>query len=297
MPLNSPIRDIPSGASPGILYIVATPIGNRDDITLRALKILQQVDCIAAEDTRHTARFLAHHGIRGNLISCHEHNEKERTPGLIRRLQQGQSLALVSSAGTPSVSDPGYRLVVAAVRIGIKVVPIPGASAAVTALSAAGLPTDSFVFEGFPAKKAARRRHQLEKIADESRTVIFYESPRRITALLRELIETGGDRYAVLGRELTKLHEEFLRGSLSEILALLKDRPAVRGECTLLVTGRRERSAPGPQDFHRALREGLLAGDRKLSRLAREISLQFGVPRHAVYQEGLDIKSEIEKSG
>ena len=295
MPLNSPIHESLSGS--GTLYVVATPIGNRDDISLRALKILRQVDAIAAEDTRHTARFLAYHGIQGNLISCHEHNEKERTPVLLHRLQQGQSLALVSSAGTPSVSDPGYRLVVAAVENGIRIVPIPGPSAAVTALCATGLPTDSFIFEGFPAKKKARRRLQLEKVAAESRTIIYYESPRRIVTLLEELIEIAGDRYGVLGRELTKLHEEFVRGNLSEILASLRERPVVKGECTLLIAGRTQKQAAVPQDFRQTLRDGLQKGDQKLSLLARQISLQYGIARTSVYAEGLKIKSEMENTG
>jgi len=222
---------------PGTLYVVATPIGNRDDITLRALNILREVDLIAAEDTRKTRRFLEMHAIKGSLISYHEHNEDERTPKLIAKLKKGLSIALVSNAGTPTVSDPGYRLITATLAGNLDVIPIPGVSAATAALSAAGLPTDSFVFLGFPAKKKTKRLQQLNDLASEPRTLIFYESPRRILTLLGEIKDVMGDRYAVFAREMTKLHEEFLRGRLSEIVIQLKQRTDIKGECTLLVAG------------------------------------------------------------
>ena len=231
MPSNSHIDET------GALYVVATPIGNRDDITIRALNILGQVDLVAAEDTRHTGRLLAHHNIKCRMISFHEHNERERTPDLINRLKAGSSVALVSNAGTPSVSDPGYRLVKETIDSDIRVIPIPGVSAAITALCVAGMPTDSFVFVGFPAKKKARRLNQLNDLAGVHRTIVFYESPRRISTFLEEIIDIMGDRYGVLAREMTKLHEEFIRGLLSEILSSLNARPAIKGECTLLVTG------------------------------------------------------------
>ena len=221
----------------GDLYVVTTPIGNMEDITIRALKTLGQVDLVAAEDTRHTGRLLARHDIKNNLISYHEHNEKARTPMLIHRLKAGSSVALVTNAGTPAVSDPGYRLVKAAIANHIRVIPIPGVSALITAISAAGLPTDSFIFAGFPAKKKAKRLKQLLDLADEKRTLIFYENPGRILAFMEELADVMGDRYGVLCREMTKLHEEFLRGILSEIMDVLRERPAVKGECTLLVKG------------------------------------------------------------
>lgn len=294
MPLNLPTHDSMPRETTGVLYIVATPIGNRDDITLRALKTFRRVGLVAAEDTRHTARFLEYHGIRANLISCHEHNEEERAFQLIRRLRQGMSVALVSSAGTPTVSDPGYRLIVEAIRNNIRVVPIPGPSAAVTALCASGLATDRFIFEGFAAKKKAKRRRRLEQLANESGTLIFYESPRRILTLVKELLEIAGDRYAVLGREMTKLHEEFIRGNLSRILKCLSERPVVRGECTLLVEGLSGKKNPPSRDFEKELRNGLINGDDRLSVLSKRIAARYGLSRNTVYEEGLKIKAEID---
>jgi 16S rRNA (cytidine1402-2'-O)-methyltransferase len=229
-------HDIPEGQN-GKLYIVATPIGNQEDITLRALRVLQNVDIIAAEDTRKTRRFLSHHNIKGRLISYHEHNEPNRTESLIGKLMAGASVALVSNAGTPTVSDPGYPLVKAAVENRIPVVPVPGASAAITALSAAGLPTDSFVFLGFLAKKKAKRLKQLYELATEKRTLIIYESPKRIVSLLDELSRYMKERYVVLSREMTKRHEEFLRGTPAAVRDRLSSRPKVKGEITLLVAG------------------------------------------------------------
>ena len=229
---------------PGTLYVVATPIGNCDDITLRALNILREVDLIAAEDTRKTRRFLELHAIKNSLISYHEHNETERTSKLVAKLKSGISIALVSNAGTPTVSDPGYRLIKATLADKLKVMPVPGVSAATTALSAAGLPTDSFVFLGFPAKQKTKRRQQLNDLAREPRTLIFYESPRRILALLGEIKDAMGDRYVVFAREMTKPHEEFLRGRLSEIALQLNRRANVKGECTLLVAGSDKEGKP-----------------------------------------------------
>lgn len=293
MPLNLPTHDSMPGKTTGVLYIVATPIGNRDDITLRALKTLGLVDFVAAEDTRHTARFLDYHDIRANLISCHEHNEQERASFLIYRLKQGMSVALVSSAGTPCVSDPGYRIVVEAIKNNVRVVPIPGPSAAVTALCASGLATDSFIFEGFAVKKKAKRRQRLKLLANESSTVIFYESPRRILNLVKELLEIAGDRYAVLGREMTKLHEEFIRGNLSDILKCLSERPVIKGECTLMVEGNTGKNHTLSQDFRKELRYDLINGSDRLSILSKRIAAKYGVPRNIVYGEGLKIKSEI----
>ena len=179
----------PLAVPPGTLYVVATPIGNPDDITLRALRVLAEVDLIAAEDTRKTGQLLAHHGIEGRLAAYHEHNEDRKTPELIDRIQAGASVAVVSDAGTPSVSDPGFRLVRAALAAGLPVVPVPGVSAAVAALSVSGLPTDAFVFVGFAPRKSTARRRLLERLAPLSETLIFYESPRRITGLLADLAE------------------------------------------------------------------------------------------------------------
>lgn len=295
MPLNSPTRELDAPSGGGVLYVIATPIGNKDDITLRALKVLKQVDCIAAEDTRHTGRFLTHHGITTRLVSYHEHNERTKTPALIQRLADGGTIALVSDAGTPAVSDPGYRLVSAAVVHGIRVVPVPGVSAAITALSASGLPTDSFVFVGFPAKKKGKRKKQLQQLADSTRTLIFYESPKRITGFLSEIIRELGDRPAVLCREMTKLHEEFLRGSVAEIRESLVGRPAVKGECTLLIAGHDENSnlsmSPDSDQIIDEIKTALAAGDR-LSAVSRAIAGKFGISKRDAYETALKLKKE-----
>ena len=218
----------------GILYLVATPIGNLEDITLRALRVLREADLIACEDTRHTRKLLLHYDISRPTISYHEHNERERTPELIERLQSGLSIALVSDAGTPLVSDPGYRLVGEAIQQGLDVVPIPGPSALITAIAASGLPTAEFTFAGFlPPRRAARRARLVELVSLKS-TIVFYEAPHRIRETLTDARELLGDRQAVLARELTKLHEQFLRGSISEIAEQLTE-GAARGEMVLLI--------------------------------------------------------------
>jgi 16S rRNA (cytidine1402-2'-O)-methyltransferase len=280
-------------SSKGTLYVVATPIGNMDDITLRALNILGRVDLIAAEDTRHTGKLLKYHHIKSRQISFHEHNEKERTPRLIERMESGSSIALVSNAGTPTVSDPGYMLLKSAVEKGIRVIPIPGVSAGVTALSISGLPTDSFIFIGFPAKKKAKRLKQLQELADEKRTLIFYENPGRILAFMEELVDVMGDRYGVLCREMTKLHEEFLRGRLSELIDLLSPRPSVKGECTLLVKGC-ERDKEVSKDVIRAeLIEALGRKESKISEVSRIIAKKYGLSRNRVYDEALKLKHKV----
>jgi 16S rRNA (cytidine1402-2'-O)-methyltransferase len=292
MPSNSPTDDSKAGPKAGDLYVVATPIGNRNDITLRALDILGRVDFIAAEDTRHTGRLLAHHKIKGKLMAYHEHNEVRRTPDLVNKLQAGASIALVSNAGTPSVSDPGYRLVNAAIIGGIKVIPIPGVSAVVSALSVAGLPTDAFVFIGFPAKKKAQRLKQLEGLAHESKTIVFYESPHRILAFLREITATMGDRYAVLGREMTKQHEEFIRGHLSAIHSRLKRRSAIKGECTLLVMGCEEDQGVSMATAKNELTLKLTTTNSSLSDLTKELAQKYGLPKNKLYEEALKIKAK-----
>ena len=240
MPSNSPTIEPGSPKNAGTLYVVATPIGNKDDITVRALTVFREVDLIAAEDTRKTRRFLASHDIKSKLVSYHEHNEEKRTPQLIQKLNSGHTVALVSNAGTPLVSDPGYRLIETAISHKIDVVPIPGVSAAIAALSVAGLPTEAFVFIGFLPKKKGKRLKQLQALATGDRTLIFYESPGRILALLQDIIKIMGDRRGALAREMTKLHEEFLRGRLSEIEQNLQERTGIKGECTLLVAGNLE---------------------------------------------------------
>jgi 16S rRNA (cytidine1402-2'-O)-methyltransferase len=277
------------------LYVVATPIGNMDDITLRALNVLDQVDLIAAEDTRHTGKLLKYHNIKSRLISCHEHNEKERTPLLIERMKSGSSIALVSNAGTPTVSDPGYMLLQSAVENNIKVIPIPGASAVVAALSICGLPTDSFILIGFPAKKRAKRIKQLQELADEKRTLIFYEGPGRILAFMEEIINVMGDRYGVLCREMTKLYEEFLRGRLSELIDTLSHRPAVKGECTLLVKGCEENKEVSQDVIRAELIEAMGKKGGKISEASRIIAKKYGLSKNKVYDTALKLKDESSK--
>src|SRR5262244_3377867 len=205
----------------GCLYLVATPIGNLEDITLRAVRILNEADQIACEDTRHTQKLLHHYNIARPLVSYHEHNEMTRAPELVLAMEQGQQIALVSDAGMPLVSDPGYRLVTLALRHHIGVVPVPGPSALLAALSASGLPNEEFLFAGFLPARSGERRRALERLRIEDRTIILYEAPHRIAECVADAREILGDRPACLAREVTKLHEEFIRGKLSEIAAAL----------------------------------------------------------------------------
>ena len=221
-------------AGTGCLYLVATPIGNLEDITLRAIRILKEADIIACEDTRQTQKLLRHYGIRKEMVSYHEHNELTRSPELAIELEQGAKIALVSDAGTPGISDPGHRLVTLCSRHHIPVVPIPGPSALVAALAASGLPTEEFLFIGFLPPRAGARRKALDALKAESRTLIFYEAPHRVVETLADATEILGPRPAVIAREVTKIHEEFLRGPLAELLESARKR-APRGEITLLI--------------------------------------------------------------
>ena len=279
-----------------MLYVVATPIGNMDDITLRALKILQAVDRIAAEDTRHTGRLLNHHGIKTPLVSYHEHNERERTAELLAALEQGESIALVSDAGTPAISDPGYVLVHEAVQKGIAVSPIPGASALVAALAASGLATDAFIFMGFPARKAGRRQRELASLKEERRTLIWYESPHRIAAFLEDVRRVMGDRFAVIGREMTKHYEEFLRGPLSELARELKARGDIKGEITLLVAGCDSTPPESAASLEEAIRQALQTGDKSHSALAREMASAFGISRREAYDRILSQRQGLDSA-
>ena len=220
---------------PGKLFVVATPIGNLEDITLRALRVLAETDTIACEDTRRTRKLLSHHGIHGKaLISYHEGNERERAQELLGMLRDGKDIALVSDSGTPCISDPGYRITSAAAGAGIEVVPVPGPSAATAALSASGLPTDRFAFEGFLPRRKGNLRKRLSRLASEERTLVIYESVHRIGATLAELAGELGDREAVMFREMTKAHEETIRGRLSELAK--RDFPR-RGEFVVVIRG------------------------------------------------------------
>ena len=226
-------------ALPGKLYIVSTPIGNLEDITLRALRILKEVDVVAAEDTRHTQKLLNSYQIHKKLTSYHDHNKEDKAPVLVQYLMEGQSVALVTDAGTPSISDPGYFLINRCIQAGISIVPIPGASAFLAALSVSGLPTDSFIFEGFLSRKRTARLKRLETLKAEPRTILFFESPHRLIGCLKDMLTVLGDRRVVLARELTKIHEEVVRNRLSTMLSQLSNR-TVRGEITLAVEGSRK---------------------------------------------------------
>ncbi len=218
------------------LYIVATPIGNLEDITLRAVRVLKEVDLIACEDTRQTQKLLNHYGITSRTTSYHEHNEMTRAPELVKEMQEGASVALVTDAGMPGISDPGFRLISLAIRHHIAVVPIPGASAVLAGLVASGLPADSFRFGGFLPSKRGERRAALETIKTSPRTQVFYEAPHRILETLADIVDIlGSNRNIVIAREVTKLHEEFLRGRAAEVLETLKSRDTVKGEITLLI--------------------------------------------------------------
>jgi 16S rRNA (cytidine1402-2'-O)-methyltransferase len=289
---NSSPKKSETVTHPGTLYVVATPIGNRDDITLRALNILRAVDLIAAEDTRKTRRFLELHAIKSSLISYHEHNEAERTPQLIAKLKRGISIALVSNAGTPTVSDPGYRLITATLACNLNVMPIPGVSAATAALSVAGLPTDSFVFLGFAAKKKTKRLQQLNDLASEPRTLIFYESPRRILSLLGQIKDAMGDRHVVFAREMTKLHEEFLRGRLSEIAIQLKGRTKIKGECTLLVAGCEDDDSTISDAIRFEIQHALESENKHASEVAKDISKKYKLSKNRVYEETLKFRNQ-----
>jgi 16S rRNA (cytidine1402-2'-O)-methyltransferase len=224
----------------GVIYIVSTPIGNLEDITLRALKILRDVDLIAAEDTRRTRKLLSRFDIHTPLVSYFEHNELKRLDKLLTHLKRGKDIALVSDAGTPGISDPGYRLIQEAIEREIPVIPIPGPSAAIAALSIAGLPTDSFAFVGFLPKKGGKRRKLLDKLADSMWTSILYESPHRLMETLEDLLVACGDRQIVVTRELTKAFEEVIRGTITEVIDILKGR-RIKGEITLVLAGRKKK--------------------------------------------------------
>ncbi|MFW6081332.1 MAG: 16S rRNA (cytidine(1402)-2'-O)-methyltransferase [Desulfosalsimonas sp.] len=281
-------------SGPGVLYVVATPIGNPEDITYRAVDVLKSADVVAAEDTRNTARLFSVYGITTPLISCHEHNEEERAAQLSEKLTRGASVALVSDAGTPSVSDPGYRVVVSALQAGIKVVPVPGPSAPVAALSVSGLPSDKFFFAGFLPRKKGRRDKILNRLQDAGETLIFYESPRRLPAFLDTLYNHLGDRQAVIAREITKRHEEFIRGSLSELILEINQRSSVKGEVTVLVSGRAEDTGGEEvigDDLHSEIEAAVSAGKMSTSRLAADLAGKYGVKKNTVYRLILDFQN------
>jgi 16S rRNA (cytidine1402-2'-O)-methyltransferase len=279
---------------PGTLYIVGTPIGNLEDMTFRALEVLRQVNWIAAEDTRHTGKLLHHFQIATPQISYHDHNRRGRLPDLLQRLQQHHSVALVTDAGMPGISDPGYELVAACVEAGIPVVPIPGVSAVTTALCAAGLPSDRFVFEGFLAVKGPERRARLEALQPEARTIVFYEAPHRLLQTLQDLQEwMGADRLITVARELTKLHEQFWRGRLAEAVVYHQSHP-VQGEYTLVLAGHQAAPLQLSESALLAELQHLIQQGLSRSQASRQLAEQTAVPRRQLYQLALTLPAEDE---
>lgn len=269
------------------LYLVFTPIGNREDITLRALRVLREADVVAAEDTRHTGQLLAHYQIEKPLLSLHEHNEKARIQNILSRLDKGERVALVSDAGAPVISDPGYQLVRAAIEAGHQPVPIPGPTALAAALTASGLPAHRFLFLGFPPRKAKARAEFLQTLRPEPGVLIFYESPRRLPGLLRDIAqELGPERVVVVARELTKLHEEFWRGTAADAAAAFAQPP--RGEIVVLVEGAASAMAEISPEVEELL-AALLAGGVSVSDAARMVAQATGLSRRALYQKALSL--------
>ena len=273
----------------GVLYVVATPIGNLEDITLRAVRILKEVELIAAEDTRHTQILLNHYDIHTALTSYHEHNERTKAQELVERLLRGENVALLCDAGTPAISDPGYRLVIEATRAGIRVVPLPGASAVAAVLSASGLPTDRFVFEGFLPAKKQERKAKLQALRNESRTLVFYEAPHRLMESLQDLKQVLGDREIVVAREISKVHEEFLRGTLSKIIAQLAEQ-TVKGEITLVVHGATKQSDVAEEELEAEICQ-LAEGGMGVKAIAEFLSIRYHLSRRKIYQMALQIKN------
>jgi len=283
-------KDRPKGGplAPG-LYLVATPIGNLEDITLRALRVLKEADLIACEDTRQTQKLLNHYGITTRTTSYHEHNEMTRSAELVLELEQGARIALVTDAGMPGISDPGFRLISLAIRHHVPVVPIPGASAFLSALVASGLPTDSFRFSGFLPAKRGQRREVIESVRESARTQLFYEAPHRVKEALEDIVEIlGGQRQVVIAREVTKIHEEFLRGPAEQVLETLKARGDIKGEITLLV-GKMEATEQKALPSRMSIRERVeqIIAQEKLDEKAalKRIAKEMGISKSEAYRE------------
>lgn len=276
-------------SKPGILYVVGTPIGNLEDMTFRAVRILQTVDLIAAEDTRHTGKLLQHFQITTPQLSYHEHNSNSRIPELLQQLSNGKAIAIVTDAGMPAISDPGFELVKACVEAGILVVPIPGPCAVITALSAAGLPTEKFVFEGFLPTKNQDRHERLEFLQAEARTIIFYESPHRLRQTLQDLADAlGQDRRLVLARELTKLYEEFFRGRIGDAIAYYTEREP-QGEYTLVVAGLPPLKPQLSEAELKAELQQIMAQGISRSQASRQLAKATSLSRRHLYQLALAI--------
>jgi 16S rRNA (cytidine1402-2'-O)-methyltransferase len=278
-------------SKPGVLYIVGTPIGNLSDMTFRGVQTLQSVDFIAAEDTRHTGKLLKHFHVLTPQISYHEHNRHSRIPELLKQLEEGKSIALVSDAGMPGISDPGYELVKACVLAQITVVPIPGAVAAITALSASGISTEKFVFEGFLSAKAKQRLTHLESLKSEERTLIFYESPHRLRSTLQDMKEIFGDnRQIVLARELTKIYEEFWRGSIVGACNYYEEKVPV-GEYTLVVAGNSPSKRKFTEEELTIELETIMNQGISPSQASRQLAASTSLPRRQLYQLALTLKN------
>jgi 16S rRNA (cytidine1402-2'-O)-methyltransferase len=277
---------------PGVLYIVATPIGNLDDISRRALQVLKAVPLIAAEDTRHSRKLLAHYGIEARLFALHEHNEQVATDKLLRMLLGGDEVALVSDAGTPLISDPGFYLVRAARQAGIRVVPLPGPSACIAALSVAGLPTDRFVFEGFLPARSTARKQRLSELASEKRTLVFYESSHRICESLADMAENmGSERQATVARELTKTFETIRGGSLAELVNWVQaDSNQQKGEFVVILQGAPARHADIDETVEQVLT--VLLAELPLKQAASLAAKITGLPKNRLYEAGLVIKGK-----
>ncbi len=279
--------------SAGILYIVSTPIGNLEDVTLRALRVLREVDLIAAEDTRRTRQLLSHYGIHKPLLSYHEHNRRMREESLLEELRGGRNIALVTDAGTPGISDPGEHLVRRAVQESIPLVPIPGPSALVAALSLSGLPTESFIFYGFLPSKLPARQKFLLSLKDRPETLIFYESPKRLRSFLEDTFRILGDRQVMVAREMTKVYEEVYRGMASEVLRELGEEE-IRGEVTIVLEG----STPPARAEGPAIEEALELYYRQIGLSMKEaidrVAEELGVPKRDVYRESLRVKRKVK---
>src|SRR6202522_4330691 len=271
------------------LYLVATPIGNLEDITLRALRVLKEVNVIACEDTRQTQKLLNHYAITTRTTSYHEHNEMTRAAELVKEMQEGASVALVTDAGMPGISDPGYRLISLAIRHHVPVVPIPGASAFLAALVASGLPTDSFRFSGFLPAKVGQRRQLLESIRESPRTQVFYEAPHRVKEALEDIVDLlGSERHVVIAREVTKIHEEFLRGNAGEVLETLKARSDIKGEITLLIgkmDAAEKKAAPARVSIRQRVEQ--IIAEEKLDEKAalKKVAKEMGMSKSEAYRE------------
>ena len=279
-------RTMTEHTKPGTLYVVATPIGNLEDISYRAVRVLNEADLIACEDTRHTAKLLHHYGIDKPTVSYHEHNEAVRAEELVTKLEQGLTIAQVSDAGMPGISDPGYRVIKLAIERGVQVVPIPGASALIAALAASGLPTDSFQFLGFLPAKSGQRRTTLEMLRHTEHATVVYEAPHRIGETMKDIVELlGAERPVVLARELTKIHEEFIRGTAAQVLRRVQEHE-LKGEITLLIgKGATQESQTNKKDIAQRLAE--IMSEQKLDENAalKVLAKQQGISKSEAYRE------------